>query len=148
MQNIMQKVLTIFQHNKRGTLWLILISLSIALGYCRSILEIRSSWSKQPAHDFYGDMFKGLSDALRDEHYLGYYTDGDPADAKIMARFEQTQLMLVPIVLDLNNTAHKFVLFDCLDINACVERINNIKARPVKTTPSGVILAVTTGSRN
>jgi hypothetical protein len=92
---------------------------------------------------FYGNAFTGLAEALSGETYLGYYTDLDIADPRAGARFQQTQLILAPVILDLDNTAHRFVLFDCAEPRKCLNKIAEIKARPLKASNQGAILATT-----
>jgi hypothetical protein len=84
-----------------------------------------------------------LADVLKGENYVGYYTDKDTDQPAYGAQFEQTQLALAPIILDLNTTNHRFVIFDCHDEKECWRKIAEVRARPLKRSNTGIILAIT-----
>jgi hypothetical protein len=93
---------------------------------------------------FYGDVFNGLGEVLRDEKYIGYFTDKDIKEPKYGAQFEQAQLALAPLILDLNNTHHRFVIFDCQNEKECWRKIKDINAQALKRSTLGTVLAITT----
>ena len=90
---------------------------------------------------FTGVRFSGLKDFLKDAGYVGYYTDKNLSKNEYAAQFSQAQYVLAPIILDLNNTAHRFILFDCTTEKKAFEKIEEIGAIPLKKNQYGIVLA-------
>ncbi|MBF0486157.1 MAG: hypothetical protein HQL16_06560 [Candidatus Omnitrophica bacterium] len=136
------------QSNKPRALFLLIVASAVIFGVfsgAEELNKIAVARQKVP-FSFYGDAFIGLAEALKGETYLGYYTDVSIDVPKYGARFAQVQLALAPLILDLNNTSRRFVLFDCDNPQKCVEKIKEIKARPLKASNRGTILAITTAN--
>ena len=58
-----------------------------------------------------------------------------------IAQFEQAQYMLSPTVLDLNNTNHPLVVFDCMAPQTNMAKIKELGLEPVSINNVGIILA-------
>jgi hypothetical protein len=92
-------------------------------------------------YTFFGDRFRGLDAFLGHAAQIGYYTDKN-LDNNLSARqFAQAQLMLAPTILDLNNTAHEYILFDCTSPKVAMQKIQELKAKALKANQYGIILA-------
>ena len=96
---------------------------------------------KNDPYQFAGVKFSGLGDILKNVEFIGYYTDGDITNGDIIADFSQAQLMLAPAVLDLNNTDHEYILFNCSRPEIGLKKIKDIGATPLKMNQLGIILA-------
>ncbi len=92
---------------------------------------------------FSGFQFLGLQDILHGETHIGYLTDKDFNDKQNAAQFAQAQYLLSPVILDLNNTNHTYILFDFTDEKKALKKIRSIGAAPLKKHGS-LILAVKT----
>ena len=92
---------------------------------------------------FLGYKFAGLDQFLKNEKYIGYYTDGDTKDAGIIEEYSQAQFELVPLILDLNNTNHRFTIFNCSNDTAALKKIQELGLQPLKRNNLGIILART-----
>ena len=57
------------------------------------------------------------------------------------AQFAQAQLVVAPLIMDLNNMEHEFILFDCTSDEKALAKIKEIGAVPVKRNRYGLILA-------
>jgi len=56
------------------------------------------------------------------------------------AQFSQAQFALAPVILDLNNLNHRFLIFDCDDERRAFAAMQQIHAKPLKRN-MGIILA-------
>ncbi len=92
-------------------------------------------------YTYLGLKFSGLDDILHKEKYVGYYTDKDLDNRTDAMQFAQAQYILSPIILDLNNVDHTFILFDCSHPQIAIEKMKEINVIPVKINQFGVILA-------
>ena len=90
---------------------------------------------------FLGNKFLGLKEILKNPKYLGYYTDNNLDENKAAMQFAQAQYILAPIILDLNNTDHPFVLFDCSREEIAMQKIKEAGLVPIKRNQFGIILA-------
>jgi len=90
---------------------------------------------------FAGFMFLGLENDLRESQYAGYMTDRDVSEKENAARFAQAQYTLSPVILDLNNADHAYLLFDYQSETDAVAKIEKIGAVPLKKNKFGIILA-------
>lgn len=90
---------------------------------------------------FQGFKFSGLDDILKDVKYVGYYTDKDLTVTHHLAEFAQAQYIVAPVILDLNNTKHKFILFDCTSEGKAFTKIREIGAIALRKNKYGIILA-------
>ena len=93
-----------------------------------------------PFHSL-GFKFMGLEKVLANQPYAGYYTDKNMENPLAIAQFEQAQYMLAPTVLDLNNTGHPLVFFDCTSPAAGMAKIKELGLQPVSASNTGIILA-------
>lgn len=93
--------------------------------------------------NFAGNQFAGLDQFLGTETHVGYITDRNPTDDKTIARYEQAQYMLAPVVLDLNNPKHRLLIFDCTSDEAALYKLNQMGAVPLKRNQFGIILGQT-----
>ncbi len=90
---------------------------------------------------FYGNKFSALRGIFTDITEAGYYTDKNLDLKPHAAQFAQAQYMLTPTILDLNNTEHKYIIFDCTTEKIALKKIKEINAKPLKRSPFGIILA-------
>jgi hypothetical protein len=96
---------------------------------------------KRPAaFNFSGDRLKGLGDALRSEKYVGYYTDRNIDDNRPMMELLQAQHAIIPLILDPQNIDHRYVIVNCADMPAAVEKFKALGARPVSANRGGIFL--------
>jgi len=118
---------------------LILISVfNLFQAYAQAITELLDH-STIPLHSL-GFQFMGLENVFKGVHTVGYYTDKDMNNSIAVAQFEQAQYMLVPTVLDLNNTQYHWVIFDCTSPQVGVDAIKRLGFTPLKAN-HGIILA-------
>ncbi|MCB9756829.1 MAG: hypothetical protein H6753_00215 [Candidatus Omnitrophica bacterium] len=96
---------------------------------------------KHIPYTFLGDRFMGLDAFLGHAPQIGYYTDKNLDDNLSARQFAQAQLILAPTILDLNNTAHEFILFDCTSPKAAIQKIQELGAQALKANQYGIILA-------
>ena len=94
-------------------------------------------------YTFLGFKFSGLSELFRDHKidYVSYYTDKDLSVNQHLAQFSQAQYIVAPIILDLNNTKHEFILFDCTSEEKAFTKIKEIGAVALRKNKFGIILA-------
>jgi hypothetical protein len=90
---------------------------------------------------FLGDRFRGIENFVGQAPYIGYFTDKNLDDNRSARQFAQAQLVLAPSILDLNNTGHEFIIFDCTSPAVAMAKIQEIGAKPLKANPYGIILA-------
>ncbi len=90
---------------------------------------------------FSGSKFEGLGEILKSTGHVGYYTDKDFSNNQHVSQFAQAQYVLAPIVLDLNSTQRRFVLFDCTSEEIAFAKIKEIGYLPLKKNQYGIILA-------
>ncbi len=92
-------------------------------------------------YTFLGDRFRGLDKFLDATPMIGYYTDKNLDDNRSARQFAQAQLVLAPIILDLNNTHHEFLLLDCTSPKVAMQKVQEIGAQALKANQYGIILA-------
>lgn len=90
---------------------------------------------------FLGDRFRGIETFVGKAPYIGYYTDKSLDDNLSARQFAQAQLVLAPTILDLNNTNHEFIIFDCTSPQVAMAKIQDLGAKPLKANSYGIILA-------
>ena len=106
--------------------------------YAQAIIQLQDHKSV-PLHSL-GFQFMGLENVFKDVRTVGYYTDKDLNNPLAIAQFEQAQYMLVPTVLDLNNTQYHWVIFDCTSLQAAREAITGLGFTALEIN-HGIILA-------
>ena len=90
---------------------------------------------------FLGFKFSGLDQFFKDEKYVGYYSDGDAKDANVIEEYSQAQYVLAPIILDLNNTSHRYTIFNCTSDAVAMKKIQELGLRPFKRNNLGIIIS-------
>lgn len=90
---------------------------------------------------FMGNKFLGLGKSLAGTTRIGYATDKDLDVNQHALQFAQAQYILVPHILELNNTDLPFVLFDYTDEEKAMQKIKEAGLTPVKKNQFGIILA-------
>ena len=129
--------------NKRTKVLLAFAALIIAanaLQWTGQTLARLQNPSAIPFHSL-GFQFMGLEKVLANQSYAGYYTDKNMENPLAIAQFEQAQYMLSPTVLDLNNTGHPLVIFDCTSPAAGMAKIKELGLQAVSINNVGIILA-------
>jgi len=116
----------------------LIAGIDLLLAYGQALIEL-SDRTTVPLHSL-GYQFMGLEGVFKDVHTVGYFTDKDLDKPLAVAQFEQAQYMLVPTVLDLNNTQYHWVIFDCTTPQIAMENIKRLGFTPVKMH-NGIILA-------
>ena len=124
-------------------LLLLFCCIVIPFNYYFLFKEIRNNQllRKTTPYFFLGLKFSGLEKVLHNEQYVGYYTDKDIDEKLPAAHFAQAQYILAPVILDLNNLEHDFILFDCASQKTAFEKIKEIGAVPLVRNRFGIILA-------
>ena len=90
---------------------------------------------------FPGIMAKTLLPLVKNHEIIGYYTDKEIYNNKNNAIFTQAQFILAPTILDYTNLNHELVLINCSKLNIALKKLKELKARPIKIHPAGIILA-------
>ena len=106
----------------------------------KEILTIKKIQRNIPFH-FDGLKFSGLESIFKNVTFVGYYTDKNIKHVTHAKQFAQAQLILAPTILDLNNTTHKYILFDCSSDAIAFKKIKEIGAIALKKNQFGIILA-------
>jgi hypothetical protein len=104
-----------------------------------------SALRRQRPFFFAGEAFAGAKDIIHGEKYAGYITDKDLKLDKNIAEFSQAQLSLAPVILDLNNPNHRFLIINCESQERAKAVLQHYRARPIRRSSLGVILAVREG---
>ncbi|MFH1359656.1 MAG: hypothetical protein ABIJ41_01290 [Candidatus Omnitrophota bacterium] len=128
---------------KRQAFFLALVSAVILLnlvGLGRKIFSREKIFILPSVFNFPGFQFSGLKDDLRDVPYVGYFTDKDLDVPLYAAQFQQAQLILAPTVLDLNNTGHEYIIFDCTTPQIAFRKMKELHVQPLKINPLGAVL--------
>ncbi len=95
---------------------------------------------KPVAFNFSGEKFNGLQTLLKNEKYVGYYTDRNIADPRPMMELLQAQYTVVPLILDPNTLEHRFIIVNCDNVPAAIEKFKALGARAVTRTSLGIFL--------
>ena len=95
---------------------------------------------KAAAFNFAGDKFNGLQNLLKNERYIGYYTDQNIDAPRPMMELLQAQHAVIPLILDPNNIEHRYIIVNCADIPAAIEKFKALGARPVTRSNMGLFL--------
>lgn len=90
---------------------------------------------------FYGLAFSGIDKILTGTKAVGYYTDRDLDQTENAAIFAQAQYTLAPVLVEINNFDHEFILLECTSEDIAMAKVKEIGAIPVKKNKLGVILA-------
>lgn len=88
-----------------------------------------------------GRAFTGFEEVLKNSSLAGYYTDKDLRQTRHSREFAEAQYVLAPVILDLNNVDHPYIIFNCLNEETAWRKIKEIGAIPVKKNSLGIILA-------
>lgn len=106
----------------------------------QEIAQTKSARQKSP-YFFLGAKFLGISHVLRSETRVGYMTDKDLDDRIAAMQFSQAQLILAPTILDLNNSGHKFSIYDYSNPVSALTEIKTAGLYPLAKNRFGLILA-------
>ena len=118
----------------------LIVLLANTAALTRGMVHIQQTRKNSP-YVFLGKKFTGLREMLKNTTSVGYYTDKNLDDNLSARQFAQAQYTLAPIVLDLHNTDHEFIIFDCDNEAAAVAKMKEIPAVPIKRNNFGIILA-------
>lgn len=91
---------------------------------------------------FYGLKFSGLENILKQETHIGYITDLNLNETAALAEYEQAQYVLAPVILDINNPGHRFLIINCSNEAVASSKLKEIGARLLTRNNLGVILAM------
>jgi hypothetical protein len=119
--------------------FLTLLALVIAISIFQLTLKIIEH-SKHPS-SFLGTQFQEIAPLFKNVRKAGYYTDKNIEHILAIAQFEQAQYILAPTILDLNNTQHALVIFDCSTPQVAMQKINELGLKPLRMNNAGIILA-------
>ncbi len=137
----MKKIPAYFAKSRFIFLPLILVVLAINIqSLSRKILLMKKVRQKIPFL-FMGYKFSGLKDILADTQIMGYYTDKDLNQRPAALQFAQAQYILAPIILDLNDIGHEYILFDCSEAEVAQKKIAESGMIPLRKNQFGIILA-------
>lgn len=128
--------------SKPKIIFILAILIIIATDVWNSSQDIWDLHSKREKNPFFfvGYIFSGLDDILKDTKYVGYFTDKSMDNSAYAAQFAQAQYTLAPIILDLNNTQHDFILFDCENLTTAQQKIKELQLLPIRRNQFGIIL--------
>ena len=123
-------------------IFLLLSSIVLILHLPATKTEIEKMLAKRKLapYIFVGFKFSGLKDILKNEDYIGYYTDKSMDKRLDAAQFAQAQYVLAPTILDINNTNHKYILFDCSAPLVAIEKIKKLGLTSIRKNQFGIIL--------
>jgi hypothetical protein len=119
--------------------FLALLSLCILVSIFQLTVKILEHSQHQSS--FLGNQFNEIAPAFKNVRKAGYYTDKNIEHILAIAQFEQAQYVLAPTILDLNNTQHPLVIFDCTTPQVAMQKINELGLKPLKMNSAGIILA-------
>jgi len=83
-------------------------------------------------HQEVGKKFYGLNTILKNIEYVGYYTDKDLKTLKNNKQLTEAQYIIAPTILDLNNTKHQYILFDCSNEEIALKKIKKLGVIPLQ----------------
>jgi len=135
------KIFHIRKNFSRIFFLLCLLGISIANGSIlwQELIRIHN-YKKVLEYDIVGYQFGGLDQFLKDVEVMGYYTGNNLEDKADVKLFSHAQFVLAPIILDLNNLEHEYILFVCKDKSHALKKISEIKAMPLRGNQYGMIL--------
>ena len=118
------------------------IALLAAVNIVQTVTNLVSIYPrrKPAAFNFAGDKFNGLQNLLKNEKYIGYYTDQNIDDPRPMMELLQAQHAVIPLILDPNNIEHRYIIVNCANIPAAIEKFKALGARPVTRSNMGLFL--------
>jgi len=119
-----------------------LIALLTAINIVQTAANLASIYPrKRPAaFHFAGDKFNGLQKLLKNEKYIGYYTDRNIEDTGPMMELLQAQHAVIPLILDPNNIEHRYIIVNCADIPAAIAKFKGLGARLLTQNNTGLFL--------
>jgi hypothetical protein len=124
-------------------LFIFLASATVLFNTTKLYKEIKKTQATRAniPYVFTGVKFTGLKSVLNHAEYIGYYTDKDLDNRQDAAQFAQAQYILAPIILDLNNTDHEYILFDCSSLAVTLDKIQELGILPMRRNQFGIVLA-------
>lgn len=88
-----------------------------------------------------GNEFADFKNKISTIEHVGYLTDKDMSPEKNNGQFLGAQYMLAPVILDLNNANHRYLILDYTNLFDAARKLRNIKAKVIEMTPDLEILA-------
>ena len=110
-----------------------------AVGLGRELGSVNKIRRVMPFY-FPGMKFAGLESFFEGTMRVGFYTDKNIKQDETAMVFAQAQLVLAPVILELDNLNRRYIIFDCADEQHALNKIMEIGARPIKKK-GGLILA-------
>ena len=95
---------------------------------------------KHVKHQMIGQKFRGLEEVLKNEKFIGYYTDRPETDDEHEKLIAQVQYVLAPTIVDINNFKHDYILFVCSNDYLALQKMREIGAEPMLFKEPGMIL--------
>ena len=92
-------------------------------------------------HNLVGYKFFGLEQYLKNEEFVGYYTNENMEDKDPQKLFAHAQYILAPTILDFGNFDHEYILLVCSSEAEAFRKMNEIDAQPLLKNQYNVILA-------
>ena len=116
-----------------------IIILANSIQLTEEIIKLNKIRKYQP-YSFPGHQLLGLSSFLENSQYIGYYTDKNLSNNLNARQVAQAQYILAPIILDLNNIHHRYVLLDCTTLQKAWTKTKESNLVPYKISKTGIIL--------
>lgn len=132
-----KEIFMTLKHIHFKTLFLVWCLIFIGLNAYQLIKKL----SPQRPIAFAGLKFSGLNDYLKEETHVGYTTDRNLNDTAPLAEYEQAQYVLAPLILDVTDTYHPYVLINCSTDTAALDKLKALNAKPLLRNQFGIILA-------
>jgi hypothetical protein len=127
----------------RAILFFILMGVLLTINganLSKGLREKKAQRARRP-YIFWGIKFAGLSEALKDVKRVGYFTSKDLNDHFTALQFAQAQYALAPVILELDDTNHEYLILNYDNPILAIAKAKTIGAKPLKMNPFGVVLA-------
>jgi len=109
---------------------------SLFRAYREALIQIRTNVILEP-----GTEFADFKDKISGAKIVGFLTDKDMSSERNDGQFLGAQYMLAPMILDLNNPYHEFLILDYIDLSYSFEKIKELNAIYLYTNKYGKSLA-------
>lgn len=122
---------------------LILLGLNLLLNIEPIFLEYKKIHDsrKLGPHNLVGYKFFGLEQYLKNEEFVGYYTNDNIEDKDPQKMLAHAQYILAPTIVDFGNFDHEYILLVCSSKEEAFRKMNEIDAQPLLKNQYNVILA-------
>ena len=88
-----------------------------------------------------GMEFAGFKKHLVGKTVVGFLTDKNMSPENNDGQFLKAQYALAPVVLDLGESRHRFLVLDCSNILTAFDLLQQLNAEPVEVNPFNKIFA-------